>query len=220
MKSKHQIFVFFGPPGSGKGTQSDMLGEHLKLPVISTGELLRKEEANKTPLGLKASRYVKRGQLAPDKLITEIFKARLAKRDISHGFILDGYPRNKFQLDNLLVMIQDKYELCPIEVRVSDREVINRLSGRRICTNCGASWHLVYKPTKKAGICDVCGHKISIREDDKPSVVRQRLAGYKETVKDLLVFAKKHQNLISINGEQSIAKVKKDIFTKIDKLIK
>jgi adenylate kinase len=218
MKKQHTVFIFFGPPGSGKGTQSEMLGERLKLPVISTGALLRQEETNKTPLGLKAKRFVKKGELVPDKLIAEIIKKRLAKRDTARGFILDGYPRDKVQLDDLLSMVQDKYAIWPVEIKVSDREVLNRLSGRRVCPNCGAGWHLVYKPTKQAGICDVCGHKLAIREDDRPAVVRQRLAGYKETVKDLLAYAKKNKSLISINGEQSIAKVKKDILVKIKKI--
>ena len=218
MKQAYLIYIFFGPPGSGKGTQSNFLGKKLGLPVISTGELLRYEESIKSPLGLKARRYVKHGQLVPDKLIHQIIAGRLRKRDAAKGFILDGYPRDAKQLDDLLKLIQDKYTPWLIEVKVSDREVVNRISGRRVCNNCGASYHLVYNPPKKGGLCDVCGHKLSIREDDKPVVVRKRLADYKDSADPLLAYGKKQKRLISINGEQSIAKVRQDIFKAIDKI--
>ncbi len=220
MKQPYLVFIFFGPPGSGKGTQSVVLGQKLGLPVISTGDLLRRQEAAKSPLGLKARRYTKRGQLVPNKLIHQIIAARLAKRDTAKGFILDGYPRDAAQLDDLLALVQDKYIIWLIEVKVGDKEVINRISGRRICNACGASFHVLYKPPKQAGMCDVCGKKLSIREDDKPAVVRQRLADYKATAAPLLAYGKKHKTLISINGQQTIPKVRQDIFAKIVKLIK
>lgn len=218
MKKSKQVFIFFGPPGSGKGTQSDMLSTKLNLPAVSTGELLRNEQRLKTKLGKEAARYMKQGKLAPDKIVEVLMDKRLIKRDMSKGFILDGYPRNQSQLDDLLRLLKDKYEIWLIEVRVQDKEVINRLSGRRICLKCGASFHLVYKPSKKIGVCDVCGSKLAIREDDKPATVRGRLKRYKETAEPLLVYAKKKKRLISINGEQSITKVKKDIFDKIEKI--
>lgn len=218
MKQNKLIFIFFGPPGSGKGTQSVVLGQKLGLPVISTGELLRRQEAAKSPLGLKARRYTKRGQLVPDKLINQVISQRLAKRDTAKGFILDGYPRDAHQLDDLLALVQDKYTIWLIEVKVGDKEVINRISGRRVCKACGAGFHVLYKPPKQTGVCDVCGKKLSIREDDKPAVVRQRLADYKATAAPLLAYGKKHRTLISINGQQTIAKVRQDIFKVVDKI--
>lgn len=218
MNKSRLIFIFFGPPGSGKGTQSDVLGEKLGLPVISTGELLRYEEKIKSPLGVKARRYIKKGELVPDALIHKMMAKRLTKRDTAKGFILDGYPRDKGQLDDLLKLVQDKYDIWAIEIKVRDKEVINRMSGRRICLKCGASFHLLYKPSKKSGICDVCGSKLSIREDDKPAVVKERLAHYKDSAEAILDFAKKGKKLISIDGEQSIPNVRKDIFKAIDKI--
>lgn len=218
MEKSRFIFIFLGPPGSGKGTQSDSLGEALKYPVIATGELLRREEAVKSSLGLAARRYMKRGALVPDDLIHKMMERRLAKRDTAKGFILDGYPRDKTQLDDLLRLVHDKYDIWAVEIKISDREAVNRISGRRVCA-CGASYHLVYKPPKKVGLCDLCGKKLSIRADDKPAVVRRRLAQYQESVKALLAFAKKQRRLISINGAQTIVRVRRDIFGRVDKII-
>jgi adenylate kinase len=219
MKKSKQVFIFFGPPGSGKGTQSDMLSVKLGLPAVSTGELLRNEQRLKTKLGKDAARYMKQGKLAPDKIVEALMDKRLLKRDMAKGFILDGYPRNQSQLDDLLRLLKDRYDIWLIEVRVQDKEVINRLSGRRICPKCGANFHLVYNPPKKIGICNVCGSKLTTREDDKLATVRGRLSRYKDTAEPLLIYAKKHKKLMSINGEQSIAKVQKDILAKITKLI-
>lgn len=219
MNKTKQVFIFFGPPGSGKGTQSEMLSAKLKLPAVSTGELLRNEKRLKTKLGLSAARYMKQGQLAPDKIVEALMDQRLLKRDMAKGFILDGYPRSQAQLDDLMRLLKDKYDIWFIEIRVKDKEVINRLSGRRICPKCGANWHLVYNPPKKSGICNVCGAKLTTREDDKPATVRGRLSRYKDTAEPLLVYAKKKKRLISLNGEQSIAKVQKDVLAKIAKLI-
>lgn len=218
MKKSRFVFIFLGPPGSGKGTQSDVLGEKLKYPVISTGELLRREEALKSDLGLKARRYIKRGVLVPDLLIQQMIERRLAKRDTARGFILDGYPRDGKQLDDMNKLLQDKYQIWFVEVKINDREALNRISGRRVC-DCGASYHLVYNPSKKSGLCDLCGKKIYIREDDKPAVVRQRLSDYQDGVAPLLAFAKKRRRLIGINGRQSIAKVRHDIWHKVAKII-
>lgn len=217
MSQSRFVYIFFGPPGSGKGTQSVVLGQKLNLPVISTGELLRHEEAIKSPLGLKARRFTRRGQLVPDKLIHQIIAGRLAKRDTAKGFILDGYPRDSHQLDDLLKLVQDKYILRLIEIKVSDKEALNRLSGRRV-SDCGAGYHLVYKPPKRSGFCDVCGKRLTIREDDKPAVVKRRLADYKDSAEPLLAYGHKNKALISINGEQPIAKVRQDLFKAVEKL--
>ena len=217
MKKPRLILIFFGPPGSGKGTQTDRLGAELKLPVISTGELLRHEESLKSALGVKARRYIKKGDLVPDELIHAMMAGRLAKKDTAKGFILDGYPRDQHQLYDLLQLTKDD-NIWLIEIKVKDREVLNRISGRRICDNCGASYHLVYSPPKKPGICDACGKKITIREDDKPAVVHERLAQYKATAKPLGSFGRKIRHLIIINGEQSINKVYKDILKQIRNL--
>ena len=188
------------------------------MPAISTGELLRAETAKKSDLGLKAVRFVKRGQLVPDKLIHEMMAKRLKRNDVKKGFILDGYPRDQVQLDDLLGLVQDKYDIWVVNIDLSPKEVLNRLSGRRICTKCGASFHLLYKPSKKAGVCDVCGHKLTLRPDDKPEVVKERLKHYQATATPVLKFGKKNKKLVIIDGAQTIPKVHKDILAAVKKI--
>jgi len=216
---KRLIFIFFVPPGSGKGTQSDMLGEKLGWPVISTGELLRWHLHHKTEVGKKAAKYIEKGKLVPDKVVEELVMHRLAKPDTKAGVIFDGFPRDAKQLKDLVKILKKTDIVWPVEIRVRDKEVINRLAGRRVC-DCGASYHLVYKPAKVAGICDVCGKKIYIREDDKPKVIHERLAHYKASAKPLLEYAKELGRLMSFDGEQSIKMVKAEIWADVKKLIK
>jgi len=215
---KKTIIIFFGPPGSGKGTQSDMLGQKLKLPVISPGELLRYEEEKRSKLGLQVSKSLASGKLVPDVIIDKMLNARLARTDTKRGFILDGYPRNKPQLESLkkkikkIFKINDK--LVAIYITVSDREVKARISGRRVC-DCGAAYHLKYNPPIHSGVCDLCGKKIKQRNDDKPKIIEERLKHFHKVIKPIINYFKKQYIYIKIDGEQSIKEIEKEIIKKV-----
>lgn len=206
-----KIIVFFGPPGSGKGTQSEYLSQALKLPIIATGELLRQEQNRGTALGKELGGFMDKGKLVPDKLIHELIAKRSKKPDAKNGFILDGHPRDENQLKDLISMIKEGDELIFIEIKVGDREVQNRLGGRRVC-DCGATYHLIYNPPKVAGRCDVCGKKLYIRHDDKPDVINDRLKTYHDAANPILKYAAEHFKLISLNGQQPIEAVRRAMF--------
>lgn len=208
------ILVFFGPPGSGKGTQSDFLSEASGLPAISTGELLRHEQKIGSALGNRAKSRMSKGGLVPVTLVDHLLKIRLSKPDTHKGFLLDGYPRNEHQFKNLLKFIKGDDRLYFISFEVPDREVVTRLSGRRVC-DCGASYHIMYNPPKKAGKCDLCGHTLRQRPDDKPSVIRQRLKEYHQTIKPLLEKASGRGSIIRIDGERSIATIHRELKDKL-----
>lgn len=216
--NKRLIFIFFGPPGSGKGTQAEFLAKKINLPVISTGALLRQEIAGATVWGKQAKEQVASGRLVSDQLVEQIVGRRLSAPDTAKGFILDGYPRSAAQLRGLLTRLGENDEIWLVEIKVGDREVLNRLTGRRVCA-CGMSYHLVYKPPRVAGRCDDCGQKLALRDDDKPAVVKTRLAAYQQTAKPLLAYGERLGRLISINGEQPIPKVWSDLSKEITKKI-
>jgi len=215
---KKNIFIFFGPPGSGKGTQAGLLAKKMKLPVISTGDLFRAEIKNRTEIGNHVKKILSSGKLVSDKMVYKVLDRRLSKKDTGKGFILDGFPRNKKQLDYVNKKIKsiasEGDRVNSVLVDVSDKEVESRISGRRICA-CGATYHIIYNPPKTKDICDKCGFKIKIRKDDKPAVVRKRLKLYHKEISPVLAFWKKEKKIIVINGEQSIKKVFKDIVKKI-----
>lgn len=204
------IVVFFGPPGSGKGTQSDMLGEALNLPAISTGELLRREQKTGSVLGNHVKKLMAQGKMLGVTLMDHILRHRLAKSDAKRGFILDGYPRKLEQLKHLLTMVKASDRLYFIVIELSDKEVLRRLSGRRVC-DCGASYHLIYNKPKRANKCDLCGQTIYQRSDDKPAVIKQRLKYYHAWTRPMLEKASGRGSIIFINGEQAIDKIQKDI---------
>ena len=221
------ILIFVGPPGSGKGTQSDMLGNKLAWPVISTGELLRWHLHHQTDLGKRAKKYMDAGKLVPDKVVEELVEHRLAKPDTKQGVIFDGFPRDAKQLTKLFTILKKTPVLSRaegdivwvVEIKVTDKEVINRLVGRRVC-DCGASYHLVYKPSKKPGICDLCGKKTYLREDDRPKVIHERLKSYKASARPLLTYGKDNDKLLAFDGNQSIRSVKAEIWQAVKKLVK
>lgn len=213
-----KILIFFGPPGSGKGTQAKMLAKKFKLPVVAPGELLRLEMRNKTKLGEKLKKFLHSGRLVPDTAVKNIIIKRLKNKDARNGFILDGYPRNLSQLKELSKILKkdisaDKGVLA-IWIKVSDAEVMNRLGGRRICV-CGASYHLKFNPPKKKGICDLCGKKLYIRSDDKPAIIKIRIKLYYKENAPILKYWRKVGKLIEINGEQKIKKIHTDIMKKL-----
>ena len=168
--------IFLGAPGAGKGTQAEKVCDLLKIPAISTGNILREAVKNGTEMGQKAKSYMDAGNLVPDDVIIGIVKERLAQSDCENGFVLDGVPRTVAQaeaLDEAGVRI-DRV----VNIQVEDDAIVRRMSGRRVCSDCGASYHTDYKPSKIDGVCDKCGGKLVIRKDDQESIVKDRLQVY------------------------------------------
>jgi len=195
--------VLLGPPGAGKGTQADRLSKEYKLPHISTGGMLREAVKNNSEIGKKANSFMVKGELVPDRIVIEIVKERLNKPDIKNGFILDGFPRTKSQAENLDVALRSSK--MPLDMvlyfETSDSVVIKRLSGRRVCKKCGATYHIKNIPPKKADICDVCGSALVQREDDKEATVKNRLAVYKKETAELIDYYKSKNILKTISGD-------------------
>jgi adenylate kinase len=221
-RSKKIFIIFFGPPGSGKGTQVDMLAEHMNLPVISTGELLRHEEEIGSVIGREVRNLVDNGKMVPDETIELLIDRRLGQPDAQGGAVFDGYPRRIEQqrklLERLDALTKPSDMVLAVLINVSDETVEERLSGRRVC-DCGASYHIKYNPTKVPGICDVCGKEIETRADDKPEIIKQRLEYYHEHIKPLLDHWSEIGALITINGEQDIEIIKNELLHKINSRI-
>ena len=190
--------IMLGAPGAGKGTQAAVLCEHFGIPTISTGNMIREALKNGTEMGLKAKSFMDEGKLVPDEVVIGIVKERLSADDCKKGFILDGFPRTIPQaeaLDNMGVEIQHV-----INIDISDEKIINRMSGRRACLNCGATYHIVYNPSKKEGICDTCGQQLVLRDDDKPETVKKRLSVYHDQTQPLIDYYTKAGILKSVDG--------------------
>ncbi|QID32893.1 adenylate kinase [Hydrogenobacter sp. T-8] len=202
------IMVFLGPPGSGKGTQAKKLSQELGLMHISTGDILRDAVKNQTELGKKAKEYMDRGELVPDNLMIALIEEVMPKEG---GFILDGFPRTVPQALALEEMLRgykrdvDKVFLFDL----SEEVVVERLSGRLTCSQCGAVYHRKYNPPKQEGVCDLCGGKLIQREDDKEEVVRRRYRVYKEQTSPLVEFYQKKNKLIRLDASQDIQEVNK-----------
>jgi adenylate kinase len=175
--------ILLGAPGAGKGTQAEIVCEKLSIPTISTGNIIREALKNGTQLGLKAKSFMDEGKLVPDSVVIDIIKERLSQDDCKNGFVLDGFPRTVPQAEalNKMGVVIDKV----IDIEVSDEKIIKRLSGRRVCENCGASYHIDYKPTKVEGVCDKCGGKPVIRKDDHPDTIKERLKVYHDQTEPL-----------------------------------
>ena len=205
--------ILLGAPGAGKGTQAELLVEKLSIPAISTGNMLREAMANGTELGKKAKKYMDEGSLVPDELILGIVADRVTQPDCANGFILDGVPRTLAQavaLDMRGVKIDHV-----VSIEVDDSEIEGRMTGRRVCSKCGASYHIVANPSKTEGICDSCGSELIIRKDDKPETVRHRLEVYHESTEVLKGFYEMTGRLIKVNGSQSIEGANEDILKAI-----
>lgn len=195
--------ILLGAPGAGKGTQAEMVCDHLNIPAISTGNILKEAVKNGTQLGLKAKSFMDDGKLVPDDVVIGIIKERLNDDDCKQGFILDGFPRTVPQaeaLDNMGVRI-DRV----IDIEVSDQKIQARLSGRRMCEDCGATYHLEYKPTKIDGKCDKCDGKTIQRKDDHPDTVKERLKTYHEQTKPLIDYYGKTGKLKVVEGQEEVA---------------
>ena len=195
--------IFLGAPGAGKGTQAEIVCEKLGIPALSTGNMLREAVKNGTPTGLAAKEYMDRGDLVPDEIVIGILKDRIAKDDAKKGFILDGFPRTVAQAEALDAMGVNIDKV--IEIYVPDDKICARLSGRRVCEGCGASYHVEHKPTKVEGVCDSCGAKVVQRVDDKPETVLARLETYHEKTAPLKDYYSAKGKLKTVVGQDGIA---------------
>ncbi len=199
--------ILLGAPGAGKGTQAEVICKALNIPAISTGNMLREAVKNETKSGLEAKSFMDSGKLVPDEVVIGILKDRIAEDDCKNGFILDGFPRTVPQaeaLDNMGVTI-DKV----VEIYVPDEKIKQRLSGRRVCENCGNSYHVDFKPTKVDGVCDACGGKTVIRKDDEPETVSNRLAVYHEQTAPLKGYYEKQGKLVTVEGQEEVSETSK-----------
>ena len=194
--------ILLGAPGAGKGTQAEILKKKLEIPTISTGNILRAAVKDGTPMGKKAKGFMDAGALVPDDVIVGIVKERLAEPDCAKGFILDGMPRTIAQgeaLEQMGVEIDKVVNLI-----VPDEAITRRMSGRRVCAKCGASYHIKNKPSKVEGVCDRCGGELVIRKDDRPETVRDRLVTYHQQTEPLVDFYRKRGKLVDIPDQGSI----------------
>ena len=201
--------ILLGAPGAGKGTQAELLVEKLSIPAISTGNMLREAMANGTELGKKAKKFMDEGSLVPDELILGIVADRVTQPDCAKGFILDGVPRTLAQAEALEAKGVRIDHVVSIEV--DDSLIEGRMTGRRVCGQCGASYHIVANPPKTEGKCDHCGSELIIRKDDKPETVRHRLEVYHASTEILKDFYQKLGRLRLVNGSQSIEGASEDI---------
>ena len=206
--------ILLGAPGAGKGTQAELLVKQLSIPAISTGNMLREAIANGTELGKKAKTYMDEGSLVPDELILSIVADRVAQPDCQKGFILDGVPRTLAQAEALEAKGVKIDQVVSIEV--DDNAIEGRMTGRRVCAKCGASYHIVANPPKMEGVCDSCGGELMIRKDDKPETVRHRLEVYHATTEVLKDFYGKLGRLRIVNGNQSIQTANEEILEAIE----
>lgn len=211
--------ILMGLPGAGKGTQAEKINDAYNIPHISTGDMFRLAIKEGTELGKKAKEFMDQGALVPDEVTIGIVKERLSKSDCKKGFLLDGFPRTIAQaeaLDELLAELGQTIDHV-IHVDVPEEKLVERLTGRRVCPTCGATYHVLYNPPKEEGKCDQDGSELIQRDDDQPETVKNRLAVNIEQTKPLLEFYEKKNNLVNVNGDQDIDQVFKDIQTAIGK---
>ena len=195
--------ILLGAPGAGKGTQAEFICDRLSIPAISTGNIIRAALKAETEMGLKAKEFINNGQLVPDDVVIGIIKERLSEDDCKNGFILDGFPRTIPQaeaLDEMGIEI-DKV----IDIEVPDEKIVVRMSGRRVCPNCGNSYHLEYKKPQKENTCDSCGEQLVLRADDQPDTVKERLDVYHSQTEPLKDFYAKKNKLYIVEGQEEVA---------------
>ena len=194
--------IMLGAPGAGKGTQAKMIAEKYGIPHISTGDIFRSNIKDGTELGMEAKKYMDQGLLVPDELTVKILLDRVARADCRNGYVLDGFPRTIPQaevLDQALEKISDQIDFA-VNVSVPDENIVKRMSGRRACVGCGATYHIEHIPPKKEGICDTCGMELILREDDKPETVQNRLNVYHSQTQLLIEFYQKKGILQTVDG--------------------
>ena len=201
--------IMLGAPGAGKGTQAKKIADKFQIPHISTGDIFRANIKNETELGKKAKTYMDQGLLVPDELTVNLVIDRFKNPDCADGYVLDGFPRTIPQaesLDAALAELGEKIDYA-INVDVPDDNIINRMSGRRACLSCGATYHIVHIPTKEDGICDRCGHELILRDDDKPETVNMRLSVYHEQTQPLINYYTAKKILVDVDGTKDMAEV-------------
>ena len=209
--------IMLGAPGAGKGTQAKKIAAKYDIPHISTGDIFRANIKNGTELGNKAKTYMDQGLLVPDELVVDLVVDRVQQDDCKNGYVLDGFPRTIPQaeaLDKALAALGDKVDYA-IDVNVPDENIVNRMGGRRACVGCGATYHLVYAPTKTEGLCDVCGKELILRDDDKPETVQKRLNVYHEQTQPLIDYYTNAGILKTVDGTVDI----NDVFAAIVEIL-
>ena len=205
MKKEKRVLIFLGKPGSGKGTQAELVAKKLGIPSIAMGDMLRNIKKQKTPLAKKISGLIDKGQFVPDNLVFSILQGRIKKADCKKGYILDGFPRTLLQAK----MFKEPVEKV-IYIDVKNSAIVKRLSSRMECS-CGRVYNLMTKPPKKKGICDACGRKLYRRDDDLPETIKKRLDIYEKQTKPLIEYYKNKKVLEKVNGEKEIKILFKDI---------
>lgn len=205
--------IMLGAPGAGKGTQAKRISAKYGIPHISTGDIFRADIKNGTELGMKAKAYIDQGLLVPDDLTVEIVMDRIEEDDCKNGFVLDGFPRTIPQaeaLDKALTAINENVDFA-LNCEVPDENIVQRMSGRRVCLTCGATYHVLHAAPKQEGICDACGNELILRDDDKPATVEKRLRVYHERTQPLIEYYEKAGVLKTIDGTQNL----EDVFNSI-----
>lgn len=210
--------ILLGPPGAGKGTQAKLISEKYSIPHISTGDIFRKNISEKTQLGIKAKEYMDKGLLVPDELTIDLVNDRLTNEDCKNGFLLDGFPRTVKQaeaLDNFLNAKGEGIDTALL-IEVPGSYILDRMTGRRVCPSCGASYHIKFNPPKVDGLCDLCGSAVVQRKDDSEDTVKERIDVYEKQTQPLVDFYKQKNQLFVVDGTQLIEEVFKIISNHIE----
>lgn len=205
--------IMLGAPGAGKGTQAKKIAEKYGIPHISTGDIFRANIKGGTELGMKAKSYMDQGQLVPDEVTIGMLLDRISEADCVNGYVLDGFPRTIPQAESLTVALNQRGEKIDyaINVDVPDENIVTRMSGRRACLACGATYHIVYNAPKTEGVCDTCGEKLVLREDDKPETVQKRLTVYHDQTQPLIDYYQDAEILVTVDGTKDLNEVFADI---------
>ena len=205
--------IMLGAPGAGKGTQAKKIAEKYGIPHISTGDIFRANIKGGTELGMKAKAYMDQGQLVPDDVTIGMLLDRISEADCTGGYVLDGFPRTIPQAESLTEALNQRGEKmdCAINVDVPDEAIVTRMSGRRACLSCGATYHVVYNAPKSEGICDACGEALVLRDDDKPETVQKRLTVYHDQTQPLINYYQNEGILVTVDGTKELNEVFKDI---------
>ena len=209
--------ILLGAPGAGKGTQAEIISEKYNIPTISTGNIIRAALKNGTEMGLKAKSYIDAGELVPDDVVIGIIKERLSESDCKDGYILDGFPRTIPQAEAL-----DKMGFAidaALSIEVADSEIVKRMSGRRVCEKCGASYHTEFKKPAKEGVCNVCEGKLVTRKDDEPETVKNRLNVYHEQTEPLKDYYRNCGKLITVEGQDEVKDTTRLVLEALEKII-